>query len=207
MCCDLYCIWSRDTCQLFPSIAICISNGDLSCPHLLAPPLSALPPAASGHRDECHCFHMLPPPLTRLISRTLVNCNPHQRLSSTTSFSPALSLSTRRQHLLEQALKQLSLRSCQRPALHFCYSTTCHQHPRHLQQRQERITVSKMYSWDNLPKPNVIFVLGGPGAGKGTQCSLICKVSLTSPPFSSSPLLTSTITALSGVRLCPLVGW
>lgn len=32
-----------------------------------------------------------------------------------------------------------------------------------------------MYSWDNLPKPNVIFVLGGPGAGKGTQCSLICK--------------------------------
>ncbi|KAF7489875.1 UMP-CMP kinase [Sarcoptes scabiei] len=29
------------------------------------------------------------------------------------------------------------------------------------------------YDWNNLPKPNVIFVLGGPGAGKGTQCSLI----------------------------------
>ena len=25
-------------------------------------------------------------------------------------------------------------------------------------------------------KPNVVFVLGGPGAGKGTQCSLIVKV-------------------------------
>ena len=34
----------------------------------------------------------------------------------------------------------------------------------------------KMYDWNNLPRPNVIFVLGGPGAGKGTQCSLISKV-------------------------------
>ncbi len=25
-------------------------------------------------------------------------------------------------------------------------------------------------------KPQVVFVLGGPGAGKGTQCDLICKV-------------------------------
>ncbi|KAH9521086.1 UMP-CMP kinase [Dermatophagoides farinae] len=33
----------------------------------------------------------------------------------------------------------------------------------------------KMYDWNNLPRPNVIFVLGGPGAGKGTQCSLISK--------------------------------
>ena len=35
---------------------------------------------------------------------------------------------------------------------------------------------NKMYDWNNLPRPNVIFVLGGPGAGKGTQCSLISKV-------------------------------
>ncbi|XP_027196491.2 cytidine/uridine monophosphate kinase Dak1 [Dermatophagoides pteronyssinus] len=34
---------------------------------------------------------------------------------------------------------------------------------------------NKMYDWNNLPRPNVIFVLGGPGAGKGTQCSLISK--------------------------------
>ena len=27
-------------------------------------------------------------------------------------------------------------------------------------------------------KPNVIFVLGGPGAGKGTQCARIAEVSL-----------------------------
>ena len=33
-----------------------------------------------------------------------------------------------------------------------------------------------MYDWNNLPRPNVIFVLGGPGAGKGTQCSLISEV-------------------------------
>jgi len=26
--------------------------------------------------------------------------------------------------------------------------------------------------------PDVVFVLGGPGAGKGTQCQLIVKVSL-----------------------------
>ena len=26
------------------------------------------------------------------------------------------------------------------------------------------------------PKPNVVFVLGGPGAGKGTQCESIVKV-------------------------------
>jgi len=32
-----------------------------------------------------------------------------------------------------------------------------------------------MFSWKNLPTPNVIFVLGGPGSGKGTQCQLISK--------------------------------
>ena len=34
-------------------------------------------------------------------------------------------------------------------------------------------------------KPTVIFVLGGPGAGKGTQCEKIVKVS---PDIPSSPL-------------------
>ncbi len=33
-------------------------------------------------------------------------------------------------------------------------------------------TKQKMSSF----KPQVVFVLGGPGAGKGTQCDLICKV-------------------------------
>lgn len=33
-----------------------------------------------------------------------------------------------------------------------------------------------MYDWNNLPKPNVIFVLGGPGSGKGTMCNLITQV-------------------------------
>ena len=27
----------------------------------------------------------------------------------------------------------------------------------------------------NLPKPQIIFVLGGPGSGKGTQCEKIVK--------------------------------
>lgn len=28
----------------------------------------------------------------------------------------------------------------------------------------------------NMTKPNVVFVLGGPGAGKGTQCEKIVEV-------------------------------
>ena len=27
----------------------------------------------------------------------------------------------------------------------------------------------------NTKKPTVLFILGGPGSGKGTQCELICK--------------------------------
>lgn len=30
----------------------------------------------------------------------------------------------------------------------------------------------------NMTKPHVVFVLGGPGSGKGTQCAKICKVLL-----------------------------
>ena len=32
----------------------------------------------------------------------------------------------------------------------------------------------------SIAKPLVVFVLGGPGAGKGTQCARIVKVSYTS---------------------------
>lgn len=45
-------------------------------------------------------------------------------------------------------------------------------------QNQSTYQQNIMSSWYNIPKPNVIFVLGGPGAGKGTQCELICKVSI-----------------------------
>lgn len=31
--------------------------------------------------------------------------------------------------------------------------------------------------WNDFPKPNVVFVLGAPGSGKGTQCSNLVKVS------------------------------
>lgn len=35
---------------------------------------------------------------------------------------------------------------------------------------------SLLYQWTRIMKPQVVFVLGGPGAGKGTQCSKIVEV-------------------------------
>lgn len=35
---------------------------------------------------------------------------------------------------------------------------------------------SLLYQWPRIMKPQVVFVLGGPGAGKGTQCSKIVAV-------------------------------
>lgn len=39
-----------------------------------------------------------------------------------------------------------------------------------------RITYSVQRAMSSVAKPIVIFVLGGPGAGKGTQCEKIVKV-------------------------------
>lgn len=35
---------------------------------------------------------------------------------------------------------------------------------------------SLLYQWPRTMKPQVVFVLGGPGAGKGTQCLKIVEV-------------------------------
>lgn len=46
-----------------------------------------------------------------------------------------------------------------------------------------------------MSKYNVVFVLGGPGAGKGTQCERIVKVKMGSfwPEFYSRALITSRL--------------
>ena len=41
-----------------------------------------------------------------------------------------------------------------------------------------RISYSVKRAMSSVAKPVVIFVLGGPGAGKGTQCEKIVKVRL-----------------------------
>lgn len=48
------------------------------------------------------------------------------------------------------------------------------------------ITHSVKRTMSSAVKPTVIFVLGGPGAGKGTQCEKIVKVS-PHTKFSSKP--------------------
>lgn len=115
-------------------------------------------PAASLWKDF---IHSMPTLFARLLSRFLVNSLPPVR-------GPP--------HLLEQVVSSL-LRvaftfkpPCPQPATCPPFSSSVRSH------QQQSESVSKMFTWENLPKPNVIFVLGGPGAGKGTQCSLICRV-------------------------------
>lgn len=50
-----------------------------------------------------------------------------------------------------------------------------------------RITYSVQRTMSSVAKPIVIFVLGGPGAGKGTQCEKIVKVNTSRKIISSLP--------------------
>lgn len=64
----------------------------------------------------------------------------------------------------------------------------CHCSPHPVSCRPSRFMISRLfgnafqkvpsllYQWPRIMKPQVVFVLGGPGAGKGTQCSKIVEV-------------------------------